>query len=261
MGDFFSHWHDYAYSAILIIFVILYIVHFFPSKHLGKLKALLEVQTIIMLVLIFVAVVASRIEHVAKNADERWEQAITISDKRWEQTTTILDKLQLREGFEKVKRIEKTGTYLRGLSKALDQTHNEVFATAFRPEPLDEISSHSTDAEVWIEDLDRWVNAQSGRTYKRLVGFINDDQKKWFQDACQKQVRLSSTIIRGLDLSLDHSFLNMVIFDDDEVFISLRQTEEIFEGALRYHIRGPNMTKLFKEYFLSLWNNAERCKQ
>lgn len=250
MTDLFSHWHEFAYIAILIIFVIIYIIHFFPSKHVGKLKALLEVETILMLVLIFVAVVASRVEHVRKNSDKRWEQAITI-----------LDRLQQREGFEKVKRIHKTGTYLRGLSKALDQTHNEVLATAFRPEPLDEISEYSLHAEVWFKDLDRWVNGQSGRTYKRLVGFTNEDQKKWFQDQCQKQGRLSSKILRGLDWSRDHSFLNMVIFDDDEVFISLRQTEEIFEGALRYHIKGPEMTKLFKEYFVSLWINAESCEK
>ena len=65
MDYLLQHWHDAAYLLLAAIFIITYVVHFLPGMKDSKLKKLLEVETILMVVLIFVAVIAARVENVA----------------------------------------------------------------------------------------------------------------------------------------------------------------------------------------------------
>ena len=71
MNYILQHWHDVAYLLLAIIFVAIYVVHFLPGMKDSKLRKILEVETILMVVLIFVAVIAARVEKVATEVDKQ----------------------------------------------------------------------------------------------------------------------------------------------------------------------------------------------
>lgn len=245
MLSYLSEWHHYVYGILTFVFIGAYVLHFLPQGKLGKLKAILETETILMLVLIFVAVIAARVEHIGKKADIRWEQA---SD------------LFRREGFQEFKSITSTDQIFRELSDALSDTDKEVWATGFRPDPPKTLKSYSPGAAQWYENLDKWTNAQSGRTYLRLVGLSNDANHDWFKEECTKQENISNRVFKSLEWNKETPFINMIIFDDDVVFLMFRSDPALIEQTIRYKVSGKEMTRLAREWFQALWEIGQSCE-
>ncbi len=71
MSYLLLHWHEVAYLLLAIIFVATYVVHFLPGLKDSKLKKLLEVETILMVVLIFVAGIAAQVDKVAQEMEKQ----------------------------------------------------------------------------------------------------------------------------------------------------------------------------------------------
>jgi len=80
MSYLLLHWHEVAYLLLAIIFVAIYVVHFLPGMKDSKLRKILEVETILMVVLIFVAVIAARVEKVAQEMDKQNDSFNEIVD-------------------------------------------------------------------------------------------------------------------------------------------------------------------------------------
>lgn len=245
-----SHWHHIVYFGLAAFFIVIYIVHFLPFKGTGRLKALIETENILILVLIFVAIIAYRVEQIE-----------THTESKWEGTIESIDRLESRMGSAKIERLESLDLFRRAMSEALIRTQHEVWATAFRPESLTELVEHNPQTGVWLSDLDRWRKAESGRNYRRLVGIGNDTQRQWFQDECGNRSKLPTMILRAIEMPYDHTFVNVVVFDDDEVFLTFRKRKDIYETALRYRIFGKEFATFGKTYFSSLWANANSCAE
>ncbi|WP_299013056.1 hypothetical protein [uncultured Photobacterium sp.] len=246
MLHYLSEWHHYVYGILTFIFIGAYVLHFLPQGKLGRLKGILETETILMLVLIFVAVIAARVEHTGKMANKRWEQATALFR---------------REGFQEFKTITSTEQIFRELSDALSHTKKEIWATGFRPDTPKILTNYSSAAAGWYEDLDQWANAQSGRTYLRLVGLNNEATYEWFQEECTKQLNISNRQFKGLEWDEKVPFINMIIFDNDEVFLMFRSDPALIEQTIRYRIRGAEMTKLAREWFQAMWEIAQDCNK
>ena len=80
MSYLLLHWHEVVYLLPAIIFVVDYVVHFLPGMKDSKLKKILQVETILMLVLVFIAIIAGRVEKVAQKMDKRDDFYIEIVD-------------------------------------------------------------------------------------------------------------------------------------------------------------------------------------
>ncbi len=223
---------------------LVYVLHFLPGGKIGPLKAILETQTILMLVLIFVAVIAARVEHTAKIADKRWKQATD---------------LVTRQGFQEFKQTDTTDAIFRELRNALSNTEKEVWATGIRPDTREVQTNYSSEAKLWYESLDRWRNAASGRTYLRLIGLNNDATHEWLQEECADQSNINNKVFRGIEWDPKMPFINMIMFDDNEVFLMFRSDPDLIEQTIRYRIKGPDMTHLAKEWFESMWAVAKGC--
>jgi hypothetical protein len=244
MLSYLSDWHHYVYGILTIIFFLVYVLHFLPGGKTGPLKAILETQTILMLVLIFVAVIAARVEHTAKIADKRWKQASALIT---------------RQGFQEFQRIDTTDATFRELRSALSNTEREVWATGIRPDTPKVLSDYSSEAKLWYESLSRWTNAKSGRTYLRLIGLNNDATHEWLSEECADHSNINNKEFRGIEWDPKMPFINMIMFDDDEVFLMFRSDPALIEQTIRYRIKGPEMVHLAKEWFEAMWEMSKGC--
>jgi len=246
MLSYLSDWHHYVYSILTIVFFLVYVLHFLPGGKIGPLKAILETQTILMLVLIFVAVIAARVEHTAK-----------IADKRWKQATALIS----RQGFQEFKQINTTDAIFRELRETLSHTKKEVWATGIRPDTPEVLSSYSSEAKLWYESLNRWTNTKSGRTYLRLIGLNNDATHEWLQEECADHSNINNKVFKSIEWDPKMPFINMIIFDDNEVFLMFRSDSALIEQTIRYRVRGPEMAHLAKEWFKATWAIAKGCNE
>ncbi|MGF1756397.1 hypothetical protein L4D76_00235 [Photobacterium sagamiensis] len=246
MLSYLSDWHHYVYGILTIMFFLVYVLHFLPGGKLGPFKAILETQTVLMLVLIFVAVIAARVEQTAKIAEKRWEKASALIN---------------RQGYHEFKQITTTESIFRELSDVLSRTEKEVWATAFRPDTRKVLTSYSSGAEQWYENLNRWTVAKSGRTYLRLIGLNNDETREWLQEECTSHSNISNKLFKGIEWDPSMPIINMIIFDDDEVFLMFRSDPALIEQTIRYRIKGPEMAHLAKEWFKAMWAIAKDCNE
>jgi hypothetical protein len=66
----FDHWHEITYTILSVVVIAAYVSHFFhPQKGLAKI---IKADNLLMIMLLFVMVIATRMESLGGDLDKKW---------------------------------------------------------------------------------------------------------------------------------------------------------------------------------------------
>ena len=156
MSYLLLHWHEVVYLLPAIIFVVAYVVHFLPGMKDSKLKKILQVETILMLVLVFIAIIAGRVEKVAQKMDKRDDFYIEIVD----------DALR-GKGWAKIREFESASELYGELIAAQERSTKEIRLARMRAMSADDLLTGNTT--LLYKKIGEWLDAALGRVLYRVV--------------------------------------------------------------------------------------------
>lgn len=128
MNYLLLHWHEAVYLLLAIIFVTIYVLHFFPGMKDSKLRKILEIETILMVVLVFVAVIAGRLEKVSHKID-----------KQDDFFSEIVDDALRGKGLAKIREFKSASNLYGELSAARERSTKEIRLARLRAMSVDDL--------------------------------------------------------------------------------------------------------------------------
>ena len=206
MSYLLLHWHEVVYLLLAIIFVAAYVVHFLPGMKDSKLKKILEVETILMVVLVFVVVIAGRVEKVAREMD-----------KRDDFFSEIVDDALRGKGLAKIREIESASDLYGELSAAQERSTKEIRLARLRAMSADDLLTGKTT--LLYKKIGEWLDAASGRVLYRVVNVAGDGMERWFEEECTRKSGSTNLGLKRIEGNRNVPRMNFAVFDDHEVFL------------------------------------------
>jgi hypothetical protein len=246
MNYVLQHWHEVAYLALALIFVATYVLHFLPGMQDSKLRKLLEVETILMVVLIFVAIIAARVEKVAHEMDERAEVFSGLID------DALRDK-----GLAKVREIGSATELYGEMSAALGRSSKAVRITRLRAGSVAELKTGRTGG--LFEETEAWLDAAPGRVLYRLASVAGEGMERWFEEECSRTAGATNLGLKKIEGSGSSSRMNLAVFDDREVFLIASPMSGPVEATKTVHIEDPVIAAHMAIWFDQLFESADGC--
>ncbi len=252
MNYLLQHWHEVAYLLLAIIFVVVYVVHLLPGMKDSKLKKILEVETILIVVLIFVAIIAARVEKVAQEIDIRSDSFIEIVD----------DALR-GKGLAKVLEFERVSDLYSELIAAQERSKKETRLARLRAMSADDLVTG--DTTLLYKKIGEWLDADPGRVLYRIVNVAGVGMESWFEEECTRKRESKNLGLKKIKGSSDAPRMNFAVFDDREVFIMAHPLSgphplsDPFEATKAVHIQDPVFASYMADYFDQIFNVAAGC--
>lgn len=247
MNYILLHWHDVAYLLLAIIFVVIYVVHFLPGMKNSKLRKVLEVETILMVVLIFVAVIAVRVEKVASEL-EKQDDSINV----------IVDNALRGKGLAKINQIQSASDMFNKLSSALEQSTNEIRLARMWAKSADDILTGKTGP--LYKDVEEWLEKDSGRVLYRVVNVAQEGMEKWFEEECNRKRGSTNIGLKRVEGNRVANSMSFAVFDNREVILMDSPLSGPFEATKAIHIEDPVFATYMATYFDQIFEVATGCK-
>lgn len=252
MSYLLLHWHEVAYLLLVIIFVVAYAVHFLPGMKDSKLKKILEVKTILIVVLVFVAVIAGRVEKVAREMARR---DVFFSE--------IIDDALRGKGFAKIREIERASDLYGELIAAQERSTKEIRLARLRTMSADDLLTGKTT--LLYKKIGEWLDAASGRVLYRVVNVAGDGMERWFEEECTRKSGATNLGLKRIEGNRNMPRMNFAIFDDREVFLMAHpqsgphRLSGPFEATKAVHIQDPVVAAYMVVYFDEIFEVAAGC--
>jgi hypothetical protein len=246
MSYFLLHWHEVVYLLLAIIFVAAYVVHFLPGMKDSKFRKILEVETILLVVLVFVAVIAARVEKVANEMDK---QAAYFNE--------IVDDALRGKGLAKIRQIESASDMYSEVIAAQERSTKEIRFARLWEKSTDDMLTGSP-ARVYKE-IDEWLDADSGRVFYRVVNIADEGMEKWFEEECARKSESMNLGMKKIEGNRNIHRMSFAIFDDREVFLIARPLSGPFEATKTVHIEDPVFASFMVAYFDQIFEGATGC--
>ena len=252
MNYLLLHWHEVAYLILGIIFVAAYVVHFLPTKKGSKLGKFLEVETILMVVLIFVAIIAVRVEKITDELDKQSDHYIET-----------LDDALRGKGLAKVRHIESASVLNTALNKALERTTKEVRLARLREMSVDDLLTITVTRAY--TNIGEWADAAPGRVLYHVVNVGGDGMERWFEEECTRMSGSKNLGLKKIESSSGAPRLNFTVFDDREAFIMAHPLSGSgplsgpLEATKAVHIEDKAFASYMVNHFDQILKVAEGC--
>ena len=246
MNFLLQHWHEAAYLLLASIFIVIYIVHFLPGMKDSKFKKFLETETILMVILVFVAIIAARVEKISHETDERAEAFVNMFDGALQE-----------KGLAKVREISSATDLYRELGAARERSTKEIRITQLRAKSVDEISAGKT--ALLYEETEKWLDAASGRVLYRVVNVAGQGMENWFEEECSRTAGSTNLGLKRIEDKKHSPRMNIAVFDDREVFIVASPLSGPVEATKTVHIEDPVLASYMAAYFDQLFKGAAGC--
>jgi len=246
MGYLLLHWHEVVYLLLAIIFVAAYAVHFLPGMKDSKLRKILEVETILMVVLVFVAVIAGRVEKVAREVD-----------KQDEFLSEIVDDALRGKGLAKIRKIESASDLYGELIAAQERSTKEIRLARLRAMSADDLLAGKTT--LLYKEIGEWLDAASGRVLYRVVNVAGDGMERWFEEECARKSGSKNLGLKRIEGNGNAPRMNFAVFDDREVFLMAHPLSGPFEATKAVHIEDPVVASYMVAYFDEIFEVAAGC--
>jgi hypothetical protein len=240
------HWHEAAYLLLATMFIGIYIVHFLPGLKDSKLKKLLEAETILMVILVFVAIIAARVETVSNEMERR--------DRL---TGDLVDRALREKGLAKFREINSATELFAALNAARDRASKEIRITQLQAKTAGDLTAGETGR--WYQEAERWLDAAPGRILYRVVGVANEEMERWFEDQCSRHGLATNRGLKKILGGRDLPRLNLVIFDRREVFMVASPLSGPAEAMQSLHVEDPDFANYFAAYYDKLFAGAGAC--
>ncbi|MGB6290460.1 MAG: hypothetical protein WBF36_10055 [Desulfobulbales bacterium] len=233
------------YLLLAIIFVAIYIGHFLPGLKNSKLRKILEVETILMVVLIFVAVIAARVEKVSSKMDM---QANYFSE--------IIDDALRDEGLAKIQEFDSASDLYNELIAARKRSTEKI--------RLGRLRAMSAD-DLLYKNIEEWLDAAPGRVLYRVVNVTGEGMESWFDEECTRRRGTNNLGLKKIEGKRDVPNMNFAVFDDSEVFLMAHPQSDSpplsvpFEATKAIHIKDPAVATYMATYFDQIFEVATGC--
>jgi hypothetical protein len=245
----FDHWHEIAYSALALLVIAAYVSHFFHSE--GVLAKFIKPENLLIIVLLFVMVIATRMESLGGALDTKMDE---VSGRIF-----ILSKLA---GYAKFEILKDTDKMFVELLRSLRETHSEVHVTSIRSEPPEFFKSQSPLAQVWYKELVEWADKAPGRRLYRVIGTPNNQMKAWFTKECAARKRTDNYILRSMNWDENIPIMNVVVFDRKEAFLVFSPPKGPLAETEILHILDSDSSNLVVErYFKNIMEETSPCAE
>ena len=250
MDYLLKHWHEWAYGLLALVFIIVYIIHFLPGAKDSKLKQLIQTESILILVLIFVAIIATRVESVVTHVDIQAKEA-----------TDTLERLIQGEGYAKVQKISSLELLFQNLNDALERSEEEVRIVRFREKTALNIQAHSQQAKLFYSKITDWLDDKPGRALYTIIGTPDQEMTNRFEDLCRESEGKGNQVIGALKEELSAPRMNFVVFDKREAFLVAHTSKSLVQTSDSYHIQDENFARFLRRFHYDLLNRSVPCPE
>ena len=245
-----EHWHEIAYGVLALVFVIIYVLHLIPNLKISRaMEEFLHRETLLIVVLVFVAITSIRVETVSDHVKVGTEEIVG----------SLTDVLR-SEGLARVEQLDSIDGLFAELNLARQHSSREIRMLRLwgdSPETLSEISSQ---AAIWYGEMDQWINGAQGRILYRIIGVHDKASEEIFDQQCREAALKGGRVIRKVDGILRDPDLNIVIFDHREVFLIVNPTGDLVEATKAYHLEDSDFAVFMTEVFSTLMSRAQSCR-
>jgi hypothetical protein len=248
MGYLLAHWHEVAYLLLAAIIVAIYIVHFLPTLKHSPLRKILEAETILIVILICVAIIAARVETVSHDVEERTG---LISG--------TLDEVLRTEGLARVQRIDGIEELFAELNAARQRAGKEIRLTRMRIENPADLETLAGETRLWYEGMDNWLNSVRGRVFYQVIGVSNEKVQAWFDGECADGGGSANRGMRRVESMPNAPQLNYAIFDKAEVFIVASPLHGLLAATRVYHVEDEGFAEFIASAYDDLYRGATPC--
>lgn len=248
MSELLPHWHELAYAILAIVFIAIYILHFMPGMKDSKLKSLIQAESILLVVLVFVGIIAVRVETVVTHIEE-------IADR----VNQSLDDFLAGADIARVERLDNLEESYLFKNRALQETKNEVRIYRFREETGTDLMTFSEQAKLWYGQLETWVTGQPGRAVYTVVGTPTPKMEQWFIEECAESVGQGNRLVKNLEEELRAPRMNFVVFDRREVILVAHTASGLVGVTNAYRVEDEGFATFFARFHRELMTGAESC--
>jgi len=237
-GYFLENWHYFAYALLVGFATIAYIRHFLDHK-----SKMVTAQSLMMLVLLLVLVIATRMERLGDTLSSR------------------LENMEKLNGYARIEKIGNADSMFARLLRELRVADSQIHVTSIRHENPEDFEKQSALAKRWFDELAEWPNHKFGRTLSRVIGVPDAHMKTWFDDLCKKNERKDNTSLRALEWDGKTPIINVVVFDQKETYLVFSPPNGLLAATEFYHISDPNFAQLIvRGYFTYLYQAGTSCR-
>lgn len=250
MMPILEHWHEIAYGILALVFVIIYILHLIPNLKIHRtMEEFLHGETLLIVVLIFVAITAIRVEKVSNHVKFGTEEI----------SGSLGDVLR-SEGLARVEAANSIDELFATMNIARQHTSKEIRMLRMWGDSAEELSTLSSQAAIWYGEMDQWIQGAPGRILFRIIGVHDQVSEDVFNEQCRESARRGGRVVRKVDGILRDPDLNIVIFDQREVFLIVSPTGDLVKATKAYHIEDGSFAVFMTELFTSLMARAASCQ-
>lgn len=249
MESILEHWHEIAYGVLAVIFVAIYVLHLLPNLKVSRaMEELLHRETLLIVILVFVAISAIRVERVSDHVKVGTDRIVRS-----------LSEVLQSEGLAKVETAASMDELFAELNLARLRSSKEIRMLRLWGESSEDLSSRSSQAAIWYKEMDGWLKAASGRLLYRIIGVHDQASEELFQYLCKEAAASRNRVIRKVEGILRDPDLSIVIFDDREAFIIVSPTGDLVEAARAYRIEDRDFARFMTDLFSALMVRAQAC--
>lgn len=156
-------------------------------------------------------------------------------------------------GYSKVDMYYNYADYFRALSTGLKAADESVHLTHVRHQSPDDFDSQEVDD--WFKEVQQWCDRNPSAPVRRITTLSNENMLEWGETLEKYTNEKSNFYIKTIDWELEFPMVNIVIFDEEEVYLTL--TSDTAEQTKGVRVRDPEMARAYVEYFNYMW----RCSK
>jgi len=156
-------------------------------------------------------------------------------------------------GYSKVDMYYNYADYFRALSTGLKAADSSVYLTHVRHQSPDDFSSQEVDD--WFNEVQQWCDRNPSSPVRRITTLSNERMLEWGETLKQYTEEKSNFYIKTIDWEFEFPMVNMVIFDEEEVYLTL--TSDTAEQTKGVRVRDPEMAEAYVEYFNYMWRYSD----
>ncbi len=241
--SFLHHWHTIAYTALGVIAIIVYGVHFFRFKPKNRtLQKVFDPESLLVILIIFSIVLAVRVDSSPAELRE------DINRRLGELIST--NKL--------AERISNPDELFRQLSIQLDNAKEEVYVTSLRRTPGEIVKLYPRAAK-WYKELPYWPSKGINRRLYRVIGTATVEMTEWFKHECAIAQHSENVRLRGVRWSTALPAPNAVVFDDSISFLILSPPGGPVGETVAYRVEGEQLASSMRAYVDHWLKVGEQC--
>ena len=247
---FLEHWHEVVYGLLAFVFIMIYILHLFPDLKIARaMEELLHRETLLIVVLVFVAITAIRVETATEHIKVGTEEIVG----------SLTEELR-SENLARVEKLESMDELFAEMNLARQHSTREIRMLRLWGESSEDLSRISSQAAIWYREMDQWIKGSPGRLIYRIIGVHDQKSEDLFKRQCEDAALRGGRVIRKVDGILRDPDLNIVIFDQREVFLIVNPTGDLIEAISAYRIEDNDFALFMTDLFRALMARAQSCQ-